>query len=94
MAVIQIAVICYRTETDSFLCSPAGSDGGNEVGMQVQTITYMKFLGSFVIAFKPMDTHMAEMKKEGWRVQSQEARPGRRGFLNTPDTLIVTYVKD
>jgi hypothetical protein len=63
--------------------------------MEVKTITYTKLLGSYVVTFnKPMDKHMTEMKNEGWRVQSQTEHPGRRGFLNTPATMTVTYVKD
>jgi hypothetical protein len=63
--------------------------------MQVQTITYTKLLGSYILTFnKSMDTHMTEMVNEGWRVQSRDAHPGRRGFLNTPATMTVTYVKD
>ena len=66
--------------------------------MQVKTITYTEVLrGTYVMGFKKMDTHMAEMMNDGWRVQSQNAQPSGRGILpgvKRPGAMLVTYVKD
>jgi len=63
--------------------------------MQVKTITYTKVLGTYILGFKKMDTHMAEMMNEGWRPQAQNAHDGKKGLIsNKPDTMTVTYVKD
>jgi hypothetical protein len=53
--------------------------------------------GVFMLGFKTMDTHMAEMMNDGWRVQSQNHQPKGPGFLpgvKKPGTMMVTYVKD
>lgn len=65
--------------------------------MQVKTITYTEVLGMYVLGFKKMDTHMAEMLRDGWRVQSQNTQVAGRGILpgvRRPGSMIVTYVKD
>jgi hypothetical protein len=66
--------------------------------MQVKTITYTEVLGGFyVLGFKKMDTHMAEVMSDGWRVQSQSHQPACNGFLpgvKRPGAMVVTYVKD
>jgi hypothetical protein len=66
--------------------------------MQVKTVSYTEVVGGvFVLGFKKMDTHMAEMMNDGWRVQSQIHQPKGRGILpgvKRPGTMIVTYVKD
>lgn len=66
--------------------------------MQVKTVSYTEVVGGvFVLGFKKMDTHMAEMMNDGWRVQSQNHKP-KTGEpfspLKRPGTMIVTYVKD
>jgi hypothetical protein len=66
--------------------------------MQVKTVSYTEVLGGmFVLGFKSMDTHMAEMMNDGWRVQSQNHQPKGPGFLpgvKKPGSMMVTYVKD
>jgi hypothetical protein len=66
--------------------------------MQVQTVSYTEVIGgTFVLGFKSMDRHMAEMMKDGWRVQSQIHQPKGPGFLpgvKKPGAMIVTYVED
>jgi hypothetical protein len=63
---------------------------------EVKTITYTKLLGTYVLGFKKMDTHMAEMMSQGWRVQAQNAQDGKKRILmgNTADSMTVTYIKD
>jgi putative transcriptional regulator len=67
-------------------------------GMQVKTVTYTEVIrGTYVLGFKKMDTHMAEMLNDGWRVQSQTPQAAGRGILpgvRRPGAMLVTYVKD
>jgi hypothetical protein len=66
--------------------------------MQVKTVTYTEVMpGTYISGFKKMDTHMAEMLNDGWRVQSQTHKPAGKGILpgvRRPGAMIVTYVKD
>lgn len=65
--------------------------------MQVKTITYTEIMGAYVLGFKKMDTHMAEMMTDGWRVQSQTPMASGKGMFpgtKKPGSMLVTYVKD
>lgn len=66
--------------------------------MQVKTITYTEIVpGKFILRLKSMDSHMAEMAKDGWRVQSQNMQQAGKGILpgvRRPGSMVVTYVKD
>jgi hypothetical protein len=66
--------------------------------MQVKTVSYTEVVGGmFLLGFKTMDTDMAEMMNDGWRVQSQSHQPKGKSFfpgVKKPGTMIVTYVKD
>lgn len=66
--------------------------------MQVKTELYTEVIqGAFVLGFKKMDTHMAEMMTSGWRVQCQTYQAAGRGMfpgVRRPGSMLVTYVKD
>jgi hypothetical protein len=66
--------------------------------MQVKTITYTEVIrGKYILGMKGMDSHMEEMAKDGWRVQSQNMQQAGRGILpgvRRPGSMVVTYVKD
>jgi hypothetical protein len=39
---------------------------------QVKTVEYGEVSGVYILGFKKMDAHMAEMMNEGWTVQSTQ----------------------
>jgi hypothetical protein len=64
--------------------------------MKVKSVTYVEVFGTYMHGFTKMDTHMAEMIADGWRVQSQNLQPAHKGLWGTkqPNSMIVTYIKD
>jgi hypothetical protein len=49
--------------------------------MQVKTITYTKVLGAYILGFKTMDTHMAEMMNDGCEYKRKTRTTVRRDSL-------------
>jgi hypothetical protein len=59
---------------------------------QVKTVEYGEVFGVYILGFKKMDAHMAEMMNEGWTVQSTRTRDAGKGFLHEVPRR--TYVKN
>lgn len=66
--------------------------------MQSKNVTYTEFArGAFLLGFRKMETHQAEMMSAGWREQARTYLQAGRGILpgvRRPGAMLVTYVKD
>jgi hypothetical protein len=65
--------------------------------MQVKNVTYTEFArGAFLLGFRKMETHQAEMFGSGWREQARTYQPAgnRLPGVRRPSAMLVTYVKD
>jgi hypothetical protein len=49
-----------------------GRKSREEMMAQVKTVEYGEVFGVYILGFKKMDAHMAEMMNEGWTVQSTQ----------------------
>jgi hypothetical protein len=48
---------------------------------QVKTVEYGEVFGVYILGFKKMDAHMAEMMNEGWTVQPTQTRDAGKEFI-------------
>ena len=48
---------------------------------QVKTVEYGEVFGVYILGFKKMDAHMAEMMNEGWTVQSTQTWDAGKEFF-------------